>query len=216
MSNRKYKILGIFLGKPRTLQNDQLSAIHKQPTEILTIKKHELPGDVVVDQKYHGGDMRVIHHYSEVNYQHLKNCFPDIANRFIPGSFGENIYTEELSEKDLIIGDIYKLGTAKVQLTVARRPCATINTSYEDKRRLKEVMHPGRPGWFYRVIDEGEVKVGDYLEFIERPFPGLAVLDLYNEGYGKAKFKKLDFLQKCLNTGLMDKGWKPKLEKALS
>lgn len=217
MSNKKFKVLGLFTGKAQTLKNGQVSAIRKVPVEKIQITKERILDDEIVDMKHHGGDMRVIHHYSEHNYSHLKKIFPEIKERFIPGSFGENLYTEELTEKDLCIGDTYKLGTAKIQITVARRPCATINNSYEDSRILKEVMETGHVGWFYRVIQEGEVKVGDDLEFLERPYPELKISLLYNQGYRAVpKFSDLDFLQKCLDTGLLDKGWKPKAEKAVS
>lgn len=211
----KYKILGVFKGQKATLSNGMESAIVKHPADVLIIKKSSLPGDEVVDQKHHGGDMRVIHHYSQKNYNHLKSKFPEIQDRFVPGSFGENIFTEELTESELNIGDIYQLGSAKVQLTVARRPCATINYAYNDNRILKEVMTTGRTGWFYRVLEEGEVKPGDYLSFLERPFPNLPVARLYEQGYGKNRFSDLEFLQRCFQTGLMDKGWKPKLVEAL-
>lgn len=215
MSNGKYKVLGVFVGEARALPNGQLSAMPKNPIETLQIKKHKLPGNEVVNTEHHGGDMRVIHHYSEINYQYLKTTFPDIAEKFTPGSFGENLYTAELTEQELFIGDIYKLGSAKIQLTVSRRPCSTLNYSYEDTRILDEVLATGYVGWYYRVLEEGEVQVGDNLEFLERPYPNLKISDLYQQGYGSLKFQNLDFLQECLNTGLMDKGWKSKLEKAL-
>lgn len=211
----KYKILGTFTGTIATLPNNVESAIIKRPCLVLQIRKHAIERDQVADTRYHGGDMRVVHHYSQANYNHLKNRFPEIADRFIPGSFGENIITEELTESELNIGDIYQLGTAKVQLTVSRRPCATINYAYQDDRILKEVMQTGRTGWFYRVLEEGEVKVGDYLEFLERPFPDMPVSKLYDQGYGANRFADHEFLKKCLQTGLMDKGWKPKIENAL-
>ena len=215
MSLNSYTVKGVFVGKAKILPNGQESGIHKQPIETLHVYPDRIDHDEVVDQKYHGGNMRVIHHYSEKNYAHLKQKFPEIADRFIPGSFGENLYTEELTEADLCIGDIFTLGTAKVQLTVPRRPCATINQGYEDNRVLKEVMNSGHVGWFYCVLEAGEVKVGDKLIHIERPFPELKVTELFAEGYGAPKFKRTEFLQKCWDTGLMDKGWKPKLEKAL-
>lgn len=212
---KRYQILGVFCGKVKELPNRIPSSITRHPVEKLVIKKHGIVNDEIANTKHHGGDMRVIHHYSYVNYNHLKQSFPDIADRFIPGSFGENILTEELSEEELNIGDIYMLGTAKVQLTVSRRPCATINYAYEDDRILKEVMKSGRTGWFYRVLDEGEVRIGDYLEFLESPFPNMSVSRLYSQGYGKNRFDDKEFLKQCLATGLMDKGWLPKIEDAL-
>lgn len=208
MNMKKFRILGVFTGKVTKHSDSFESAIKKLPRDVLVIQKHSIVHDEVANLKYHGGDMRVIHHYSLKNYQALKDKFPEISDRFTPGSFGENILTEELTESELNIGDIYSLGTAKVQLTVSRRPCATINQTYQDNRILKEVMHTGRTGWFYRVLEEGQVKPGDYLEFLERPYPDMPILKLND-------LSNLEYLQKCLDTGLMDKGWKPKILKAL-
>ncbi len=212
----KYKVLGLFKGTKKVLSSGLESAIRKRSVETLEIKKQELPGDDVVDQKHHGGDMRVIHHYSAVNYNHLKKSFPDIADKFQGGTFGENLFTEELTEVDLCIGDIFMVGSAKLQLTVPRRPCSTINQGYEDNRILKEVISSGHVGWFYTVLEEGSVSVGDYLEHTERPFPNLRISDLYDQGYKAPRFSNIPFLQECFDTSLMDKGWMPKLVKALS
>lgn len=212
---RKHQIIGVFTGQVNELPNKIPSSIVRHPVEKLIVTKHGILNDEIANTKHHGGDMRVIHHYSNVNYNYLKQKFPDIASRFIPGSFGENVLTEELSEEELNIGDIYQIGSAKIQLTVSRRPCATINYAYEDDRVLKEVMQSGRTGWFYRVLEEGEIKRGDFLEFLERPFPNMPVSRLYSQGYGKNRFDDKEFLKQCLATGLMDKGWLPKIEDAL-
>ncbi len=212
----KIKILGTFTGKTKTLSNNFESAITKTPVASLILKKDLIEHDEVTNKKHHGGDMRVIHHYSLKNYNFLKEKFPEIADRFIPGSFGENILTEELTESELNIGDIYTLGSAKIQLTVCRRPCATINYAYEDNRILKEVMETGRTGWFYRVLEEGEVKIGDHLVFQERPYPEMPLSKLHEQGYGAKRFSDIEFLEKCLKTGLMDKGWEPQIKNALT
>lgn len=208
---KKYKIVGVFTGQVAKLPNDVESAITKHAQSKIIIKKEVIVHDEVANTVHHGGDMRVIHHYSMKNYNYLKDKFPDIADRFVPGSFGENIVTEELTESELNIGDIYQLGTAKVQLTVCRRPCATINYAYRDDRILKEVIDSGRTGWFYRVLEEGIVKAGDELVFLDRPFPDMPLSRLHDQGYGNERFSDFEFLNKCLKTGLMDKGWKPKI-----
>ncbi|PIP95158.1 MAG: MOSC domain-containing protein [Bdellovibrio sp. CG12_big_fil_rev_8_21_14_0_65_39_13] len=213
--NKKFQVIGVFTGVGAKLSNGIESAIKKIRRDSIRVTQHGIEGDSVVNRKYHGGDMRVIHHYSQENYQHLKERFPEIASRFIPGSFGENLLTKELTETDLNIGDIYSLGTAKIQLTVCRRPCATLNYGYEDERVLKEIIRSGRTGWFYRVLEEGVVQEGDYLSLLESPFPDLPVSKLHDQGYGLEKFSDLDFLRRCYDTGLMDKGWKPKLQDVL-
>jgi MOSC domain-containing protein YiiM len=212
----RFKILGTFTGQISKLSNNVESAITKSSQAILKINKDSIEHDDVANKIHHGGDKRVIHHYSHKNYNYLKEKFPEIADRFVPGSFGENIITEELTETDLNIGDIYMLGTAKIQLTVSRRPCATINYAYNDNRILKEVMESGRCGWFYRVLEEGEVKAGDELIFLERPFPNLPLSKLHEQGYGADRFSDIEFLKRCLDTGLMDKGWLPKIKAALA
>lgn len=212
----KFKILGVFIGPVETLSNGQKSGIIKRPVEELIVRRQGIEGDGIANLKHHGGDMRVVHHYSLKNYDVLKRTFPDISDRFVPGSFGENIVTAELSEDELNIGDVYRLGSAKVQLTVSRRPCATINAGYGDHRIFKDVLASGHTGWFYRVLEEGVVRAGDELEFLDRPFPDLPVARLYAQGYGPSAFSDKEFLRACLATGLMDKGWKPKLEAALA
>ena len=207
----KFEITGLFIGKAETLESGQVSAIRKKGVESLNILKTHVESDEIVDQKHHGGEMRAIHHYSQFNYDHLKKSFPDISDRFVPGSFGENILTNELTEKELSIGEIYQLGSAKVQLTVCRRPCATINGSYHDNRVLKEVIASGHVGWFYRVLEAGVVSLGDTLELLEKPHPDLLISKLFDQGYKAPKFSDIHFLRACLATELMDKGWKPKL-----
>ncbi|GAB4012597.1 MAG: MOSC domain-containing protein [Bdellovibrio sp.] len=210
--NKSFKVIGLFIGKIGKLSNGVESAIHNNLQEQIILKKDGIVGDQVADKKYHGGEMRVLHHYSQKNYQHLKSTFPEIADHFVPGSFGENLLTEELTEQELNIGDIYSLGTAKIQLTVCRRPCATLNYGYKNDRVLKEIIRTGKTGWFYRILEEGIVKLGDELSLIERPFENLPILKLHEQGYGTERFSDREFLKRCWETGLLDKGWKPKLE----
>ena len=211
----KIEVKGLFISTPSDL-NGRETSIRKSLVESLEIKLHGIPGNRTAFEKTHGGDMRVLHQYSETNYQFLKDKFPDIAERFVPGSFGENIYTDELTEADLCIGDIFKIGTAKIQITVPRRPCDAINLTYEDNRILKAVLNSYHVGWFFRVIEEGSVKLGDVLQQIDRPYPHLKLNELMEQGYGKNKYSNIKFIQDCVNTGLMDKAWMPHLEKVLT
>lgn len=211
----KFKISGTFTGKRNMLSNGTESAITKIAKNKIILRKDFIEGDEVANETYHGGAMRVIHHYPYKHYQSLKENFSEISDRFIPGSFGENIITEELTEEDLSIGDTFILGTAKVQLTVCRRPCATINYAYGDNRILKFIMETGKTGWFYRVLEEGEVRVGDDLILLERPFPDLVLAKLHEQGYEANRFSNKEFLERCLKTGLLDKAWKIKIENAL-
>ena len=161
----KYKIMGICVDQGKLLPNSGFSAIRKSSQTRLAINKDGLVGDQVVNLKYHGGPLRVVHHYSQKNYRYLKGVFPEIAHKFKMGSYGENITTEELSEEDLCLGDVFSLGSAIVQITVPRKPCAKINATYEDGRILREIVQSQRWGWVYRFVEKGVCELGDWLVF---------------------------------------------------
>lgn len=215
MVGNRFKIMNVFTGTIASLTKNCKSAITKHSQASIAIRKDGIEHDEVANKIHHGGEMRVVHHFTQQHYNYFKKRFPEIADRFVPGSFGENILTEELTEHELNIGDIYSLGSAKVQLTVPRRPCVTINYAYDDDRILAEVMKTGRTGWFYRVLEEGEVRAGDYLELLAKPFPDLFLAKLIEQSYGPRPFSEKDFLKECLNTGLLDKNWRAKIELAL-
>ena len=211
----KIKILSVLKGPIAKLNGEFLSGIRKHPCPEIQVFMDHIHGNGSHNLKYHGGNKRVIHHYTEAHYSYFKKKFQEIADRFVPGSYGENIYTQELTERDLCMGDIFTAGTTKIQLTASRRPCATINLSYQDNRILKEIAQSGRVGWFYQVLEEGTIKTGDMLELVERPYPDLRLDRLFTEGYLPKVVRDIEFLQACLDSELMEKGWKPALEKLL-
>jgi MOSC domain-containing protein YiiM len=217
----KEEILGIYVAMPKpTGSTAVISAIHKKKIDKLVVNAETLDGDDTYDKRHHGGPYRVIHHYSLKNYQILKEAFPEIAEKFIGGSYGENILTENLDETDLCLGDIFKIGSAKVQLTTPRSPCGTINMGYEHNKILKNILTTGHFGWFYRILETGEIKKGDHIELIERPHPTLNLHKFIQQAYRPTKAQKevqdKDFLLAALQVDALDCEWISKIEKVLS
>jgi MOSC domain-containing protein YiiM len=212
----KYRTLGLFVGIPKELgPNKLITATKKDPVEnSLIINKESLEGDKVANLKYHGGPDRVIHHYSLEQYEYLKSIFPEHKDLFIPGSYGENLTTDKLTEKDLCIGDIFKLGSAKLQLTEGRKPCGTIDLTYGLKGVLKEILLSGRYGWFYKVLEEGEAKLDDDLIFLERPYPRLSLQKSIVELF-QNKDKDLIFLKEVYECPALSSRWKDYIKKEL-
>ncbi len=215
MSDFKTTVKGLFVGTSIELPNGQISAIRKSAVTSIKVFKTYIEGDEVFAKKYHGGDRRVIHHYTGKNYEILKNEITEIESRFKPGSFGENIYTDDWSDDEMCIGDIVSVGSTKLQLTASRRPCATLNVTYEDSRILKSVVSKLCFGWFYRVLEEGQISMGDELRLEDRPYSDLKLSLLNEQGFGEKKFQGLEFLRKCYDTDLLEKGWLPKVRDAL-
>ena len=74
-----------------------------------------------------------------------------------------------MTEADVCIGDIYRLGTALVEVSQARQPCWRLNERFGNAVMARRVQDTGRTGWYYRVLEEGRVGSGDRLELLDRP-----------------------------------------------
>lgn len=127
------------------------------------------------DPKHHGGPEKALHHYPRDHYApwraELDEQGGNAAMLDHAGAFGENFSTSGLTEADVCIGDRFRLGTALVEISQARQPCWKLNHRFGFAGMSRAVQGSGRTGWYYRVIEEGEVKAGDHLVLVARPFP---------------------------------------------
>ena len=87
----------------------------------------------------------------------------------------------ELCETKVCIGDIYQIGPVKLQVTKSRIPCWKIARRWGIPDLTKRVSQTGRTGWYCRVLEEGEIKAGMPVEFLERPQSAQTVAQAYQE-----------------------------------
>ncbi|MEZ4872128.1 MAG: MOSC domain-containing protein [Bdellovibrionales bacterium] len=166
------KIRGVYIGMPKPFEpNPKIqSGFYKESTtRAIKVAPGLLQGDGSANEKHHGGPDRVIHHYPQEHYQIWKNQFPEAANLFLPGSIGENISTLGVIESDLCIGDVFTLGSSRIQITEGRKPCGFIDARYGVRKMHLSVRDQIKMGWFYRVLEPGEFALGDTLILVERP-----------------------------------------------
>ncbi|MFA7291275.1 MAG: MOSC domain-containing protein [Rhodocyclaceae bacterium] len=168
----------LFTGTPVRIDDEgQFSAIWKEPlTGPVRITREGLAGDVQADRRVHGGPEKAVHHYAGENYARLAAAFPQIAETLVVGSIGENISTFGLDETKVCIGDIFRIGSALLQVSQPRRPCWKIDSRYGQKGITAHIVETGLTGWYYRVLEEGEAAPGDDFEHLERP-AGAVLLD---------------------------------------
>lgn len=127
------------------------------------------------DPKHHGGPEKAIHHYPRDHYAGWRGELAghggniDVLER--AGAFGENLSTTGLTEADVCIGDRFRLGTALVEVSQARQPCWKLNHRFGFAGMSRAVQGSGRTGWYYRVIEEGDLAAGDRLVLVARPCP---------------------------------------------
>ncbi|MBI4990271.1 MAG: MOSC domain-containing protein [Rhodocyclales bacterium] len=127
-----------------------------------------LEGDAQADRRVHGGPDKALHHYPAEHYAVLAAAWPDSAARFVPGSIGENVSTTGWTEETVCVGDVFRIGAARVQVTQPRSPCWKINHRYGLGDALQFVAERGITGWYCRVIEAGRIAAGDAFELVER------------------------------------------------
>ncbi|MBI2308350.1 MAG: MOSC domain-containing protein [Rhodocyclales bacterium] len=168
----------LFTGTPRYIGDaGQFSAIWKQPVAgPVRITREGLAGDAQADRRVHGGPEKAVHHYAGENYAKLAARFPQLADALVVGSIGENISTFGLDESTVCIGDVFRVGTAVLQVCQPRRPCWKIDARYGATGITAHIVDSGLTGWYYRVLEEGEARPGDAFVHAERP-PGAVPLE---------------------------------------
>lgn len=163
------------IGQPKALTGMALpTAIAKQPmTGPVAITKLGLAGDQQGNPKVHGGPDKALHHYPLDHYAHWR----DVTGLSLehPGAFGENISTIGLTERTVCLGDIYAMGTARIQISHGRQPCRTLAAKFRHASMVVDVLATGYTGWYYRVLQEGEAQAGQPLTLLERPCPDWSV-----------------------------------------
>ncbi|KGF68591.1 hypothetical protein LL06_15905 [Hoeflea sp. BAL378] len=171
------RVVGLYIGQVSQPWPDKpASAIAKQPADSpqkLGWKGFEK--DAQADLKVHGGREKAVHHYAADHYASWRSELGPVAEDFEPGRFGENIATIGITEADLCIGDVLRLGTAVVEVSQGRQPCWKLNAHTGVGKMAALFQETGRTGWYYRVLEPGTVGIGDTIERMECPNPGWTV-----------------------------------------
>jgi MOSC domain-containing protein YiiM len=165
-------IYSIYIGQPKTLTDERgewRSSIYRdRVTGPVELELRGLAGDKVT-QRYHGSpDSAVCGHL--LDHYHFWN--EQYGMDLQAGNVGENFTLANISEDEICIGDVYRVGTAQVQVSSPRIPCENqarrIGRSDWIKLTLKEL----RPGFYLRVLEPGVVQAGDGFKLGERLNPG--------------------------------------------
>ncbi|PSJ38147.1 MOSC domain-containing protein [Allosphingosinicella deserti] len=155
------------------------SGIDKHPVEgRLWLGLNGFASDAQGDLKHHGGPEKSVHHYPFDHHAAWRGEIGDLALLNRPGAFGENVSTTGLTEADVAIGDVFRAGGALIQVSQGRQPCWKLNDRFGVADMSRRVQATGRTGWYYRVIEEGHVDVGDAMTLVDRPSPDWTIARL--------------------------------------
>jgi len=167
------RLLALHVGKILPFgPTGQPSAIGKQAVSgRIEVSRLGLAGDEQADSLHHGGIDKALHHYPCEHYAAWAQELPEQAVLFQAGGFGENLSTLGLDEDKVCLGDVFRIGSATIQISQGRKPCWKLNHRFGVSDMARRVQDSGRTGWYYRVLAEGNIAQDDELTLIERPHP---------------------------------------------
>jgi MOSC domain-containing protein YiiM len=144
-----------------------------------------LDGDEQADLTVHGGPEKAIYAYAASHYPTWAAQFPQLAPSFHGGAMGENLTIGGLDETNICVGDVHAVGSALVQVCQPRQPCFKFSLRHGNSQLPKAMVRSGHAGWYYRVLEEGVLRVGDSIELRDRPnphFPFMRLIEIVNHG----------------------------------
>ena len=209
------KLLSINVGLPReVLWNDKAvtTAIFKSPVEgPVTLRRHNLDGDRQADLSVHGGPTKAVYVYPSQHYAYWAKELPDADLPW--GSFGENFTAEGVAEDAVCIGDEFRIGGIRVVVTEPRMPCVKLAIRFGRADMLKKFLKSQRTGFYFGVVEDGQVRAGDELERVSEHPDGLTVADV-TRLYTTEK-TNTDLLRKAVSVAALPESWRGYFEHQL-
>jgi len=156
-------------GAAKAMERPWTTAFFKEPVAgPVWLGSTNLAGDRQADLEHHGGPDRAVLAYAAGHYPGWR---AELYLELPHGAFGENLTVAGMDEATVCIGDAYEVGGAAVQVSQPRIPCWKIARRWQVKDLSARVQRSGRTGWYLRVLREGEVKAGDEMRLVDRPYP---------------------------------------------
>jgi MOSC domain-containing protein YiiM len=158
------------------------TAIDKRPAEgPVAVGRLGLAGDEQVDKPDHGGYEQALYAYAR---EDLDWWVERLGRELASGTFGENVTTSGLDVTGSLIGEVWRLGSAVVQVTSPRIPCAVFAGWMDERQWVKRFANAGRVGAYLRVLEEGRVGAGDPAEVLARPATPVTIAESVRAYYG--------------------------------
>jgi MOSC domain-containing protein YiiM len=187
------QVISTNLGTPTTFiwngREEQTGIFKKPVSQSLILNTTDVSNDTVIDRVHHGGINKACYLFASDNYPYWKKLYPDLDWNW--GMFGENLTIEGLDESTIRVGDIYKLGTALVQISQPREPCYKLGIRFGTQDILRQFIDHKKPGTYVLILEEGEVKTGDRLELQEQSENTLTTQQFYELMFMREKPKEL-------------------------
>ena len=189
------------------------TGIFKEPVERrISLRKLNLDGDGQADLENHGGPHRAAYAYPVENYGYWGRELG--REDFSFGQFGENFTVEGMTEDDVHIGDVFRVGRALVEVSQPRPPCFKLGIKMGMPRFPKLFLASGRVGFYLRVLEEGEVGAGDAFERVGADPEGMTVREMSDLLFFESS--NLREAERALRIRALSPGWRGSFEERLA
>src|SRR5499427_2831239 len=209
------RLLSVNVGLPRDIEwkgRTVHTGIWKNPVRgRCRVGRLNLDGDGQGDMAGHGGEQRAVFVYQIESYRYWQEQLK--RTDFVYGQFGENFTIEGLADDTVCIGDRYQIGTALFEISQPRVTCYRVGIRMNEPRMPAWLTSSGRPGFYFRVLREGEVGAGDEIMKVGEAAERLTVAEinalLYSPDHAR------DRLERALRIDALSPGWRSSFEALL-
>lgn len=201
-------------GRPALLAPGVLSAMGKQPVGgPVRIGWLGLEGDAQADPIHHGGHDKAVHLVPQEHYAWWREAIGDHDLLRAPGAFGENLATRGATERDLCLGDRFSLGTALLEVSHGRQPCAKLNARFGRRDVLARAVESGRCGLYLRVLREGAAQAGEVMTLTGRSLPEWPIQRVFELLVGGAHARDPAGVAALARMPVLAEAWRVRAEK---
>jgi ferredoxin-NADP reductase/MOSC domain-containing protein YiiM/ferredoxin len=201
------RLLSLNVGMPRDVEWEGRivhTGIWKEPADgRRMVRRLNVDGDGQGDTAGHGGPNRAVFVYQIGSYRYWEEVLG--RDDFTHGQFGENFTIEGLPDDEVCIGDRYRIGSALFEVSQPRVTCYRVGIRMNEPRMPSLLVAHRRPGFYFRVLEEGEVGAGDAIERVERGPEAMTVSEvdalLYLPGHARRD------LIRALRIPALSEGW---------
>src|ERR1700755_3473100 len=167
------------------------------------VRRLNINGDGQGDLAGHGGEHRAVFVYQIDSYHYWQRQLG--RDDFTHGQFGENFTIDGLPDQEVCIGDRYRIGRALFEVTQPRVTCYRVGIRMNHPQMAALLISSGRPGFYFRVLEEGDVGAGDAITLISRGPEHMTVAQvsalLYSSDHPH------DQLERVLKIPALSPGW---------
>src|SRR5690348_9521633 len=209
------RLLSVNVGRPRDIEwkgRTVHTGIWKDPVRgRCRVGRLNLEGDGQGDLAGHGGAQRAVFVYQIESYRHWEEQLK--RTDFVPGQFGENFTIEGLPDAVVCIGDRYRIGSTLLEVTQPRVTCYRVGIRMNEPQMPALLTSSGRPGFYLRVLQEGEVGADDEIVKLGEASEQMTVAEinalLYSPNHPR------DQLERALRIEALSPGWRWSFEALL-